>query len=62
MNVYKAHGYESRFGYLQTLSFEWDIPLDVVCELSCANGPSEDFDGLLSLLEDWREQHEHQDL
>ena len=53
MNVYHEHGCESREDYLQCLSDDYGVPLDHVEALADLLGPSEDFDGLVSSLQDY---------
>lgn len=52
-SVYVENGYEDRDDYLNHLSEEYEIDLDIVYELAEANGPNEDFDGLITSLEDY---------
>ena len=52
MSAYTEQGYESRADYLASLAEEYGIPLDVVEMAADLLGPSEDFDGLRTLLED----------
>jgi hypothetical protein len=49
---YTAHGYEDREHYLQCLAEDWMLPLHIVESMAHLLGPEEDFDGLLSALED----------
>lgn len=50
---YRAHGYGDREDYLSCMAEEYDLDLeDVVRPLADLLGPSEDFDGLVSALED----------
>jgi hypothetical protein len=53
MSIYTEHGYYSRADYLQDLAAETGIPLYVVETLADLFGPSEDFDGLVTALEDY---------
>lgn len=53
MNIYQENGYESRTDYLQCLADDFGIDQAVVFELAALLGPSEDFDGLVSTLEDY---------
>jgi hypothetical protein len=55
-NPYKAAGFESRRDYLESLTE--DFPADVVYALADILGPSEDFDGLITALEDAAESGE----
>ncbi len=52
MNIYQENGYKNRKHYLQCMSDDWGVPLDVVYSLSSMLGPNEDFDGLINALED----------
>lgn len=54
-NPYTAAGYTSRADYLASLSEELDIDLDTVLMAADMLGPSEDFDGLVTMLEDYCE-------
>lgn len=49
---YLAHGYNCRTDYLLSLSDEYDVPSYVVFALADVLGPNEDFDGLVTSLED----------
>ena len=52
-NVYKANGYEDREDYLSCLAEDYGLSLEeVVRPLAELLGPDEDFDGLVSSLED----------
>lgn len=52
MNIYEDNGYENRKDYLECLSEDYGVPLDVVLNLAGLLGKSEDFDGLVIALED----------
>lgn len=51
-DIYREEGYRDREDYLECLADEYDVPLDVVLAAAEVLGPSEDFDGLISALED----------
>jgi hypothetical protein len=51
-NVYQENGYANRREYLESLADEYDVPLETVFSLASMLGSSEDFDGLISALED----------
>ena len=51
-NVYQENGYEGRDDYLRSLSDDYGVPLDAVLAMAEVLGPEEDFDGLVSNLED----------
>jgi hypothetical protein len=50
---YNANGYKDREDYLQSLTKEFGIDRSAVSMISDMLGPSEDFDGLVSALEDF---------
>lgn len=52
MSIYTENGYRNRNEYLQNLSAEHDVDLDTVYALADLLGPSEDFDGLVTSIED----------
>ena len=52
MSIYIAEGYKSRRHYLETLADEMGIESEIVFTLASVLGPSEDFDGLVTELED----------
>ncbi len=53
MNNYQQMGYESRRDYLENLADDFGLPVDDVLTLADLLGPSEDFDGLVTSLEDY---------
>lgn len=53
MNIYKENGYENRIDYLQCLAEDFGIDQSIVFEMAALLGPSEDFDGLVVMLEDY---------
>ena len=52
MNIYQERGFKSRTEYLEFLAEEYNVPLDVVRLLADTLGPEEDFDALLTSLDD----------
>lgn len=50
--IYKEHGYDSRDEYLRTLADDYGVDYSTVSHLAQMLGPNEDFDGLVSALED----------
>ncbi len=56
MSVYTDNGYENRRDYLQQLAEENDVPIEVVINLAQLLGPSEDFDGLVTAIEDYDDE------
>lgn len=53
MNNYQANGYANRRAYLESLCEEYDRT--IVFALAGVLGPNEDFDGLVTTLEDYAE-------
>lgn len=51
--IYQKHGFKNRADYLMYLSEEYGVPYDVVRGMAAVLGEEEDFDGLVSALEDW---------
>jgi hypothetical protein len=51
-NIYQERGYANRREYLESLADEYDVPVETVFALASMLGKSEDFDGLISALED----------
>lgn len=54
-NIYKRHGYDSREEYLESLADDFGIDPERVYMMADILGESEDFDGLVSELEDMYE-------
>jgi len=52
-NIYQENGFTNRTEYLQNLSFEYEVPLDVVEMFADMLGNNEDFDGLVSVIQDY---------
>ena len=52
-NVYTRNGYKNREDYLRSLADDFGVPPMVVYELSGMLGAEEDFDGLVTSLEDY---------
>lgn len=53
MNIYEKNGYENRQDYIQSLSEDYGIEQETVQYLADILGHTEDFDGLISSLEDY---------
>ena len=51
-NIYQKKGYKNRKDYLECLAVDYCVPLDTVYALASLLGKNEDFDGLISSLED----------
>lgn len=54
-NLYIENGYKNRRDYLENLAFDMGIDKAVVFSLASLLGSVEDFDGLVSMLEDYSE-------
>lgn len=52
--IYQEKGFEDREAYLNSLAEEYDIDSSEVIELAELLGPSEDFDGLVTSLQDYQ--------
>jgi len=52
MSTYTDNGYEDREEYLKSLAHDYGIPIGIVRALAELLGPNEDFDGLITGLED----------
>ena len=55
MNEYQINGYANREEYLESLCEEYDRT--IVYTLADMLGPNEDFDGLVTSLEDYCEEY-----
>ena len=55
MTVYEENGFTSRKEYLQSLAEDYDMDYEDVEMLAATLGETEDFDGLLTALEDYCE-------
>ena len=53
MSIYTDKGYESRRDYLEQLGEETGVDLETVLLLADLLGPTEDFDGLVTGLQDF---------
>ena len=51
-NIYQENGYADRDDYLTCLSEDYGVSIEDVCSLAEILGENEDFDGLVSTLED----------
>jgi len=57
MSIYKDEGYENRKDYLNHLADDFGIERDTVYSIASMLGSSEDFDGLVTALEDYAEEN-----
>ena len=61
-NVYTNNGYENRADYLFCMSDEYGINIDQVEMVADLLGPTEDFDGLVTTLQDMRDSEDASEL
>ena len=52
LNEYEAMGFSNRKEYLESLADEYCTDIDTVLSMAEILGPSEDFDGLVTSLQD----------
>lgn len=55
-NIYQEKGYKNRKDYLECLTEEFDLPRQIVFKFAQFLGETEDFDGLVTMLEDFAEE------
>jgi hypothetical protein len=53
MDVYEKNGYDNRKHYLNCLAEDFGIEKSVVYEMASILGQNEDFDGLVTTVEDY---------
>jgi hypothetical protein len=53
--IYQDHGYRDRDDYLHCLCENMGVPMNVVSAVADLLGPNEDFDGLVTTLEDYED-------
>lgn len=61
MSVYTDNGYKNRKDYLDSLAEDYCMDKHSVYVLADVLGPTEDFDGLVSSLEDFFDAEEYLD-
>lgn len=57
MTIYQEQGYNSRRDYLDCLAEEFGVDRKTVYAMAAMLGPNEDFDGLVTSLEDYAEEY-----
>jgi len=57
MSIYTDNGFENRKDYLNNLADDFGIERDTVYSIASMLGSSEDFDGLVTALEDYAEEN-----
>lgn len=55
MTIYQREGYDNRRAYLLSLADDTGVDIDIVMALADMLGEDEDFDGLVTSLEDFAE-------
>lgn len=56
MSIYTENGYKSRADYLQCLADDNGVDIEDVKAIASVYGPNEDFDGLVSAVQDMSEE------
>jgi len=51
--MYEEHGAKNRTEYISNLADQYGVPLDMAMIAADTLGPTEDFDGLVSTLQDY---------
>ena len=51
-NIYEEYGFKDRAEYLRNLAEEYGVDLERVVALADLLGPNEDFDGLVTAIQD----------
>ena len=54
-DIYEQNGYDTRTEYLKYLAADHGIDLNIVLNLAELLGPNEDFDGLVTTIQDYSE-------
>ena len=52
MTIYEKNGFKNRRDYLEALADDYGVPVQTVFTLAALLGPSEDFDGLVTEVQD----------
>lgn len=52
MNVYQENGFKDRKEYLQSVADDFGVPYETVFDIADILGESEDFDGLIEIMQD----------
>lgn len=52
-DIYKERGYKTRYKYLEHLADLYEVDLECVLDVADMLGPTEDFDGLIAMLDDY---------
>ena len=57
MNMYQEEGFKNRREYLESLAEEYGVPAGKVFAIASVLGPDEDFDALVTEVEDYAIEH-----
>lgn len=60
MNVYELNGYQNRREYLESLAEEYGLEFKEVAMVAALLGSEEDFDGLVTYIEDYANMECHE--
>ena len=52
MSIYQENGYKNRRDYLESVAIDFGVDKSTVFSIASLLGSSEDFDGLLTMLDD----------
>lgn len=58
-NPYKAHGFTTRSAYLSSIAEKYDLPLSTVFSFAQMLGKNEDFDGLITEIENFLDNEDY---
>jgi len=58
MNVYEERGFTSRHDYLKSLAEDFGLPFSTVSDMAETIGEREDFDALITFLNDLPDRNE----
>jgi len=56
MTIYQVKGFKNRIHYIKELALEHGIPVSSVIEVANLLGKDEDFDGLVSMVQEYSGQ------
>ena len=57
-NIYTENGFKGRLDYLRSVSEDFGVDMDMVKAAASVLGPNEDFDGLITTIEDYANEVE----
>ena len=62
MTIYQEEGYANRIEYLESLAEDYGVPVKTVFAIASILGPEEDFDALVTEVEDYSYRMEEGDV